>query len=250
MLQSGSSGYCAHYEFSLSSLTDPAGYRVAREEDRFIEKPLYLIKKYFLTREKQPDFPIQITCALAWDGYPQAVDFLTGFIASLDLFFNPDKILDTRSIGLGNFGFAWGWVQGEINVLTFIRNNVFVGIQGFLPAGRMKEIALDIDVNLAVHTSTEGYREAEQNRYLERTRTARLTTLHPGERFDLGKQLPGMGKFFFAAPEGSVNRDLQQTDNWYYRAGINTGLHPITLFRIAEGSLPVYEKTEILVTAE
>ncbi len=117
-----------NYHFSPDNNPMLSGYRVVHQDVHLIEDPIYLVRKYFLVEDIKKDTPIQITISLAWDGFTRALDFLFGFTEALDLFFNPEKIIDTRTYSLGDFGVAWWWVNEEINVLAFIRNNVFVGI--------------------------------------------------------------------------------------------------------------------------
>ncbi len=147
----------SNYCFSPGKNPAFSGYRVVHQEVHLIEAPLYLVRKYFLVNDITKDIPVQITISLAWDGFKSALDFLFGFTEALDLFFNPDKVIDTRAFSLGDFGVAWGWVSEELDVLAFIRNNVFVGIQGFLPKETMISAAKSIDGQIHGLSTTSYY---------------------------------------------------------------------------------------------
>ena len=224
-----------------------SGYKVIHQEVHLIEAPLYLVRKYFLVDDVTKDIPIQITISLAWDGFKCAVDFLFGFTEALDLFFNPDKVIDTRAFSLGDFGVAWGWVSEEIDVLAFIRNNVFVGIQGFLPKERMISAAKAIDAEIHHLGTTSHYIDDQPGFFTQiRARNGNLS-IHPGERLDIGLQPPGHETYFFMTTDGCMNRDFARPDVWYFRAGKEVGLQQITLFRVDEGILPQKECLSIAV---
>jgi len=113
------------------------------------------------------------------------LDFLFGFTEALDLFFNPEKVIDTRTFSLGDFGVAWWWVSEEINVLAFIRNNVFVGIQGFLPKEKMISAAKIIDSEIKKVGTQNRYQEATQGFFEQSLRNSSKVTVPMGERLDI-----------------------------------------------------------------
>ncbi len=239
-----------NYYFSPDNNPWLSSYRELLQEVHLIEDPLYLVRKYFLVEDKKKDIPIQITISLAWDGFDRALDFLFGFTEALDLFFNPEKIIDTRTLGIGDFGVAWLWVSEEINVLTFIRNNVFVGIQGFIPKEQMILATKSIDNEIIKAGTVNRYLEEKQGFFVKNLGNSRKLRIAPGDQLDIGIQNPGTETFYFLTSNGSMNRDFYNSNLWYYRAGKEIGVQKILLFRADEGILPKKEVLNIEVIRE
>jgi hypothetical protein len=234
---------CGNYYFS--TLTNPvlSAYTTLHEEIRLLEDPIYLVRKYFLTKDPMKDTPIQVTISLAWDGYERALDFLFGFTESLDLFFDPEKVIDARAYAIGDFGVAWSWVPGEINVIVFIRNNVFVGIQGFLQKEDMLSASSAIDAGLIKVATNIPYNVEKQGFIIQSRSKPGQLSVPTGGRLDIGIQKPATDTYFFITKDGSMNRDLHNPNLWYFRAGEYVGIHEIVLLRVDNGILP---KKEIL----
>jgi hypothetical protein len=235
----------SNFYFSPDNNPGLSSYRELLQEVHLIEDPLYLVRKYYLVEDIKKDSPIQITISLAWDGFDRAVDFLFGFTEALDLFFNPEKIIDTRTLGIGDFGVAWLWVSDEINVLAFIRNNMFVGIQGFIPKEQMILAAKSIDDDIKKAGTVNRYLEEKQGFIKKNLGNSSNLRIMTGDRLDIGIQNPGGETFFFLTSNGSMNRDFYNSNLWYYRAGNEIGGQKILLFRADEGLLPKMEVLNI-----
>jgi hypothetical protein len=199
--------------------------------------------------DETKDIPTQITFSLAWDGFASALDFLFGFTESLDLLFNPQKVIDTRELGLGDFGVGWLWVPGELNVLVFVRNNVFVGLQGFLPSETMFSIARFIDEGLLELSQANPYQVDEQGFFAENLGKTSKIQVPVGGRLDMGIQRPDAETFFFVTSTGSTNRDPASPGLWYFRAGQEVGDFEVTLLRVDDGILPHKETRQIQVVS-
>src|SRR5215470_18468847 len=52
---------------------------------------------------------------------------------------------------------------------------------------------------------------------------------------------------FFLTSSGSVNRDPESPQKWYYRAGVERGAQEITLYRVGKGILPLRERLRVEV---
>lgn len=250
ILQCASPLLSENYYFSPTNNPGLSEYKIMHQEVRLIENPLYLVRKYFLVRDLMKEIPIQITISLAWDGFDRALDFLFGFTESLDLLFNPEKVLNTRAYALGDFGVAWWWVIEELNVLVFIRNNVFVGIQGFLPKEKMVLVARSIDAGLKEVSTKNPYRDEQQGFIAENLKKTTRVCVPSGGRLDIGIQRPGTETVFFITTAGSMNRDLIRPDLWYFRAGKEVGTSDLILLRVDEGILPKRETLQIEVVSE
>jgi hypothetical protein len=236
-----------NFRFSPQAIPALAKYKIVHQEVRLIESPLYLVRKYFLSSSTPNEIPLQITISLAWDGFSDALDFLFGFCEALDLLFSPEKLIDTRKHAIGDFGVAWNWVADEINILAFVRNNVFIGIQGFLAREKMFSAVTALDDELKKLATTNHYLENQPD-FFAKIRTENKTMSIPaGERLDIGTQTPGNHTFFFINSDGSMNRAAARPDLWYFRAGHELGNQKIDLFRVDEGILPQKESLSITV---
>jgi hypothetical protein len=191
IIQSTSPSWSGNYCFSTPHIPTLSAYTLVHHELRVVVKPLYTIRKYFLVKDITKDIPVQITFSLAWDGFERALVFLFGFTESLDLFFNPEKVLNTRNYTLGNFGVAWGWVPGELNVLAFLRNNVFVGIQGFLPKDEMLSIARSIDCGLEDMSTDKPCQDEKQGFFAQNFEETSTVCVAMGGAVRPGRTTPG-----------------------------------------------------------
>jgi hypothetical protein len=237
-----------NFRFAPQAIPALAEYKIVHQQARLIEHPTTLVRKYFLSDSTPDQTPIQITLSLCWAGFSEALDFLFGFSEALDLLFSPEKLIDTRKYALGDFGVAWDWVPGQINILAFVRNNVFVGIQGFIQKDTLLSAAKAIDGAICQLAKTDRYLE-DQSGFLAPVRASNETlSLPAGARLDIASQASSKETFFFVTSSGSMNRDSTRPDLWYFRAGNELGDQKIDLFRVDEGILPQKESLLIKVT--
>ncbi len=239
--------FCGNYYFS--TVTNPvlSGYTTLHEEIRLLEDPIYLVRKYILVKDSAKDTPVQVTFSLAWDGYERALDFLFGFTESLDLFFNPEKVIDTSAYAIGDFGVAWSWVPGEVNVIAFIRNNVFVCIQGFLQKEEMLSASSAVDAGLKKVGTKIPYNVEKQSFFIQSQSKPDKLSVSSGSRLDIGIQKPATDTYFFITKDGSMNWDLLNPNLWYFRAGEYVGIHEIVLLQADKGILPKKEIFQVEV---
>ena len=236
-----------NYRFSPQAILALLEYKVVHQEVRLVERPTTLVRKYYLSDGTPGQTPLQITISLSWGGFSDAVDFLFGFSEALDLLFSPEKLIDTRKYALGDFGVAWNWVPGQINILAFVRNNVFVGFQGFIQEKTMLSAAKAIDGALDQLGKTGHYPEHRPG-FFSAVRAGNASLSVPaGARLNIGLQATAKETFFFLTSSGCMNRDPTRPELWYFRAGHTLGNQQIDLFRVDDGILPQKESSAITI---
>jgi hypothetical protein len=224
-------------------------FKVVHQEVSMMETPLALARKVFLSHTEKSETALQLDMTLCWHGFRDALRLLFAFTKSFERSIPTEAVYNTaQKHEIGDFGLAWSWIgRDEPNILCFLRNNVLVSIQGYNLEGLIVTIAGEIDGELKALRTTKEYAEAKAGVFSEikRKQTPRVIA---GGRLTIGTYPIEKENLFFLTTSGSVNRDIDRPDVWYYRAGIEKGEQEIIVFRVDSGILPKMERLIIEVT--
>jgi hypothetical protein len=213
------------------------------------ETPLSVVREIHLQHGDKLHTSAKLTLALCWEGFAGAMMLLERFVNGFQRDLPAEHAWNTVTQNeTGDFGVAWAWDKPsrEPDVIAFVRFNVFVAATGhdtdpgFLPA-----LANQVDRELRGSSTTEGYADATEG-LLPRAGASQVKL---GGRLDLIEFDPEKegASLFFLTSSGSVNRDPQSPQRWYYRAGAQRGRQEITVFRVGRGILPVRERMTVEV---
>jgi hypothetical protein len=239
------------FVFAASGFPSVAIFRVVHLELHFEEKPLAVVRDTYLQNGENRHSSLQLTLGLAWNGFPDALKLAARFASSYQRAIPETAVLNTAvEYTIGDFGIAWAWEgKGQPDVIAFVRNNVFVGIQGHDAGEYMLALARALDQKLSSLKTTLSYEEDGAGLMAEvRRRLGDVPTVPAGGRLDLGVPLFQKAAFFLTS-SGSVNRDPGKPSLWYFRAGVETGRQEITLFTVGDGILPSKESLIVEVVA-
>jgi hypothetical protein len=186
---------------------------------------------------------------LCWHGFRDAVELLFALTESFERPIPPEAVFNTtQKYQIGDFGLAWSWLGRDApDILSFLRNNVLITIQGYNLRQLIVTMAREIDTELQALLTTKEYAEERAGVFSEIKRT-RVPGVAAGGRLTIGASPREGETLFFLTSSGSINRDIDRPDVWYYRAGMEKGRQEIILFRINAGILPKKERLIIDVT--
>ena len=231
------------FVFAASRYTSAASFEVVHRELHFEETPLAVVRDLYLQHTENRHSSLQLTLGLAWNGFRDALTLAAQFASSYQRAIPETTFFDAAiAQRLGDFGFAWAWEsKGEPDVIGFVRNNAFVGIQGHDAGKHSLALARELDEELSSLRTISSYQDDGGGLTAEvRQREGEVPKVPTGGRLDLGVP-PGEKASFFLTSSGSVNRDQAKPSLRYFRAGAETGRQEITLFTVGEGILPSRE---------
>jgi hypothetical protein len=233
----------------------PADYRsgerlaVIHEELYLDEDPLAFTRQVHLQHSVHRHSSITLRLALCWNGFRDCLTLLSRLPLSFQRSIPAAAAVNTaETYGIGDFGLAWSWSgEGEPDVLAFVRNNLYLSIEGHEVAAIVRLLAADLDVAFRALRTTTAYTEDSAGLLAEvRRRAGEVPRLPIGGRLDFGVLAAGPDTtLFFLTTSGSVNRAPEHRDAWYYRAGAVTGRQVVSLFRVGPGILPVKERLTV-----
>jgi hypothetical protein len=234
----------------------PSDYASGRElrnvhEDLVLEEsPLALFRQVHLQHAARAHTSLRLRLALCWNGFRDALSLLANYSQSFQRAIPEKGVVNAaEKYGTGDFGLAWAWSgDGEPDVLAFVKNNVFVGIEGHDAAALVRPLARELADALGKLRTGGTYGEERTGLLADvRRRSGEVPSLPPGGRLDLGVLPADDSTLFFVTSSGSVNRSPQEKDSWYYRAGAAKGRQEIVLFRLGKGILPIRERLTVEV---
>lgn len=239
------------FVFAPTTYASSKPLAVVHEELYLDETPLAFTRQIHLQHSAHIHTSLILRLALCWNGFRDALMLLSRFPLSFQRAFPTSAALNTAErYGTGDFGIAWPWSgEGEPDVLAFVRNNLFVSMEGHDAAGVLRPLARDLDASLLRLRTVSAYGD-EPAGLLQgvRSRAGVIPRLPAGGRLDFGVLAPEKDTtLFFLTTSGSVNRDPERTDAWYYRAGTAEGRQEVILFRVGKGILPVRERLTVEV---
>lgn len=231
------------YVFKREEYESLKEFEEVHQEVSLIENPLVLERKIYFTHTENKQMTLELTIILCWNGYKDALELLYKFPESFERPVPVETVTETaKNYKIGSAGFAWSWQGKEKpDILAFVRNNVFVSVQGSCDTGDViLSIGKEIDDRLEKRETKIEYSEAKEGLFSPEKRKKALE-VSPGGRIDIGTFSPEQ-HLFFTASGGSVNRDMDNPDLWYFRAGMEKGKYEITLFWVESGILPQKER--------
>lgn len=227
-------------------------YRLVHQEVSLRQTPLAIVRRFFFSGKNKSHGTLRILLALCLTGFQEALGFLFSFVRDFERPIPWNAVVNTKeSYELGDFGFAWGWLKEEPDVIALVRNNVFLAAEGFTIEPSVVKAAQEIDRSLNQLRTVDRYYEEEGVFFeIEREQEAPIK-IPAGEVLRIGaipKVKKGIGFTFFLTTSGSMNRDITNPDIWYYRAGMDKGKRTITMLRGDAGILPKKAKLNIIIT--
>ena len=238
------------FVFQPAALPAVSQFQVVHQEVTLDETPVALIRLIHLEHRTRPHTSLQLRLVLCWNGFRDALTMLARFAQAFQRAVPPDAVVNAAErFGAGDFGVAWAWSgAGEPDIAAFVKNNVFVSVEGHDAAGTVTALARELSDALGRLRTGGEYADRPLEQFAEfRRRAGDLPRLAPGERLDIGVLPKNGSTFFFLTTDGSVNRSPDGQDAWYYRAGAQRGRQTITVFRIGNGILPVRDRLTVEV---
>jgi hypothetical protein len=227
-----------------------AAFSVVYQDASLRETPLAVFRNIHLAHMTDPAATVQLDVALCLNDARDAVDLLFQFADSFQRMIPVDRAANTaQTMDVGDFGVAWSWTgEGPVDVVAFIRNNVVVMLQRHHAEDLLLTAAREIDTTLRSLRTVPRYADAADGFFSEvRQKAGPVPRVPAGASLPLGRRLAQDESYFFLAEGGSVNRDRERTDSWYFRAGMEKGRREITLLRLGAGILPVRERLAVNV---
>ena len=221
-------------------------------ERAFLEEtPLAVVREIHLQHSEKPHASAKVTLALCWNGFADAMTLLERFVNSFQRAVPAGGPWQHNEIG--DFTVLWSWDQSrmEEDVIAMVRFNVFMAATGHdTEPGFLIALAAQADRELRAMPTTESYPDQREGLFSNvRRGTEGAPRVPVGGRLDLGEfaaEKEGASLFFLAS-SGSINRDPQEPQKWYYRAGAKRGPQEITLYRVGRGILPLRERLRVEV---
>ena len=233
----------------------PAGqaFKTVHERVFMEETPLAVVRELHLQHSAAPHSSLELTLALALNGFPDAMTLLDRFVHGFQRFVPPERVRNIHQTNqIGEFGVAWQWdprSDGLLDVMAFVRHNVLVAASAHDPEpGLVLALAVQIDRELNALSTVQDY--AEPGRLsIDRAECApRVAAGGRLELRDFGAEDRDGATLFFVPSSGSVNRDPANPQRWYYRAGEKRGTQQIMLYRVARGGiLPARQRLNVEV---
>jgi hypothetical protein len=233
------------FVFSPHILGGAPPMTVRHQEVGFLEARLVVTRRVFL--ESSDGGALDVALALGWNGFADAVAVLFGHAEAFQRELPLDAVVETAdALDIGQFGLAWPWSgEGQPDVLGFVRHNVSVFIQA--SGGTAVAPGRAIDAVLRELATTDDYTPSSEGPLAHALGTEKTRSVSAGRRLDLGR-FPASESHFFLADGGSVNRDPDAPEAYYFRAGLEAGPRTITLFSVGDGILPRMETFVVEVT--
>ena len=229
------------YVFDSKVIAAAKDLKVGYENVFLQETPLSVVRQIHLQHGDKPHTALQLTLALCWNGFRDALALLSRFVESFERRIPEENVVSTaQAHQIGEFGVSWAWLdKGAPDILGFVRKNVFVGIRGHDARELTISLAREVDAALGRGTSTEKYGDTAHPLFNElRRREGELPKLPATGKLPLGTLPAAQSTLFFLTSSGSVNRESDKPQSWYYRAGTQTGRQEITLYWVDAGILP------------
>ncbi|NHI84155.1 MAG: hypothetical protein EAX81_07630 [Candidatus Thorarchaeota archaeon] len=237
-------------EMDLTSLRP---YKLVHQEVFLRRTPLSIFRRLHFSEKEKRKARLQILLALCLDRIQGALDLLFSFVEDFERPIRLDSVVDVRkNYNLGDFGLAWAWLKGTPDIVTLVRNNVFLAVEGLETEMPIVEIARGIDGILNQLPTVDEYSEEKEGVFHEiQSKTPTPIKIPAGEVLAIGtipKIKKDVGFTFFLTTSGSINRDITNPDKWYYRAGMDKGEHTITMLWGDAGILPKKAQLNIAIT--
>ena len=241
----------ADYVFK-PSLPAAQAFKNVYERVLLEETPLAVRREIHLQHQEKPHTNAKLTLALAWEGFAGAITLLERFVNGFQRAVPAEAVSSTVTRNeIGDFGVAWAWEKASQgpDVLAFVRFNVLVAITGHdTETGFITGLAEQIDRELRSLPTVPSYGDQAEG-LLSRAMT-QAPRVPAGGRLELGEFATETKEgvtLFFLTSSGSVNRDPESPQKWYYRAGVERGAQEITLYRVGKGILPLRERLRVEV---
>lgn len=237
------------FVFQASDVRSASELRIVHEEVMLDETPLALVRLIHLEHSARPHTSLRLRLILCWNGFRDALTLLARFSQSFQRAIPAAVVNTAEQYGTGDFGVAWAWSgQGEPDVLAFVKNNVFVSIEGHDAAAVVRPLARELAEALGRLRTGGAYGDVAVEQLADvRRRAGDAPRVPSGGRLDLGVLPEDGSTFFFLTTSGSVNRSQERNGAWYYRAGAERGPQTVTLFRVGKGILPVRDRLTVEV---
>jgi hypothetical protein len=239
------------YVFDSRTVAAAKELRVVHESVFLEETPLSIVRQIHLQHGSRPHTSLQVTLALCWNGFREALTLLLRFAASFERRIPEENVVNTaQAHQVGEFGVAWAWAEkGGPDILGFVRKNVFVGVRGHDAGELIVSLAKEVDAALRSGKPTEQYRDTPHPLFIElRKREGEIPKVPATGKLTLGKLPEGQSRFFFLTSSGSVNREGDNPQSWYYRAATQKGRQVITLYWVDPGILLKRDRLSVDVT--
>lgn len=241
------SDYIFMPRFPLAEPFKPVYDRVS-----FQETPLAVVREIHLQHSDQPHTSAKVTLALCWNGFADAMILLERFVNGFQRAVPAGAARQHSEIG--DFSVLWSWDEPPKfkaeDVVAMVRFNVFMAATGHdTEPGFLIALAAQADRELRALPTTQSYADQPEGWLSRAARAEEVPRVPAGGRLDLGEfaaEKEGVSLFFLTSG-GSVNRDPQAPQKWYYRAGVDRGPQEITLYRVGLGILPLRERLKVEV---
>lgn len=230
-----------NYVFDPASLTATKGLTAVHESVFLRENPLALVRQIHLQNASKPHTSLNLTLALCWNGFRDALALLFRFAGSFERAVPMESVVSTTvAHQIGDFGVAWNWSgKGDPDILVFVRNNALLGIRAHDGGQIPVLLGREVDTALRTHKTEDKYRDTAHGLFTElKGREGEIPKVPSTGKLPLGILPEGEIKFFFLTSSGSVNRETDRMQSWYYRAGTQKERQEITLYWVDAGILP------------
>ena len=230
-----------NYVFNPASLAEAKDFKAVHESVFLRENPLALVRQIHLQNANKPHTSLNLTLALCWNGFHDALALLFRFAESFERAVPLESVVSTTvTHEFGDFGVAWPWSgKGDPGILAFVRNNALVGIRAHDGVQIPVLLGREVDASLRTRKTTDSYPDTAHELFAElKKRQGEIPKVPSTGKLPLGTLPEGEIKFFFLSSGGSVNREDDRTQSWYYRAGTQKGRQEITLYWADAGILP------------
>ena len=206
------------FVFQPSDYASASELRIVHEEVMLDETPLALVRLIHLEHVTRPHTSLRLRLALCFNGFRDALTLLARFSQSFQRAIPGTAVVNAAErYGTGDFGVAWSWSgEAEPDVLAFVRNNVFVSLEGHDASAVVRPLARELSDALGRLRTGGAYADAPVQQLADvRRRIGDVPRVPVGGRLDLGV-LPEAGPTsFFLTTSGSVNRAPERNDAWY-----------------------------------
>jgi len=229
------------YVLDATKITAAREFKAVHENVFLDATSIALVRQVHLQNASKPHSTLHATLVLYWNGFQDALAALARFAGSFERGVSAESLVSTvRAYEIGDFGVAWTWSgKGDPDVLALVRNNVFLGIRSHNAAEVTLSLARAVDIDLRNLRTTREYSDTGHSLFGDlKKRDGEPLKVPATGRFLLGTLPAANTKFFFLASSGSVNRDADKPDTWYYRAGTKKGMQVIRLYWVEAGILP------------
>lgn len=236
-----------NFVFEVGDYDSLKGYKIVHQEISLIETSLILIRDIFLGHTENQNRTLQLRLHLCWNGFTDALKLLFNYPRNFQRHIPIDVVVNTaEQYQIGDIGLAWSWMGKDVfDILAFVRNNVFITLAQRAEK-QLIQLASEMDTRFKSLDTTVAYSEAPSTVFSElQQREGKVPKLPARGRLIIGTIPPEIQTSFFLTTNGSVNRDPQNPDVWYYRAGSKKGRQEILCFWVDVGILPKQERLSV-----